>query len=126
MKKPLQSLPALRIILLVSLLALPILTGCGRIRRWFTPANLHSVTIGWTAGNSSIAGYNVYRISQFSGPIRLTTRIVTSTQYIDKDVEAGRTYSYYVTSVDFKGLESLPSQKISVTVPTTVTVPAKQ
>ncbi len=111
-------MPRLRALFLFSILSLSLLAGCGRIRRWFTPANPHSVTIGWTAGNSSIAGYNVYRESQFSGAIRLTTRTVPGTQYTDKSVEAGRTYSYYVTSVDFKGLESKPSEKITVTIPT--------
>jgi fibronectin type 3 domain-containing protein len=55
----------------------------------------------------------------------LTNKIVSGTQYIDRNVEAGRTYTYSVTSVDFKGIESNPSANITVTVPTT-TPPAKQ
>jgi len=117
MKKTHQAMPHLRAVFLFSILSVSLLAGCGRLRRWFAPANPHSVTIGWSAGNSSIAGYNVYRESQFSGPIRLTTRAVTGTQYTDTSVEAAHAYSYYVTSVDFKGLESKPSEKISVAVP---------
>ncbi len=89
------------------------------------PDNPHSVTISWTASKSLVAGYNVYREYQLSGPVRLTLRLVSGTQYTDKTVAAGRTYSYYVTSVDLRGIESKPSEKVSVTVPTTVTPPAK-
>ncbi|HWF13672.1 MAG TPA: hypothetical protein VG272_08060 [Candidatus Acidoferrales bacterium] len=64
-----------------------------------------------------MAGYNVYREWQFSGPIRLTPQIVQGTQFIDKTAIAGHVYSYYVTSVDSGGLESKPSESISVNVP---------
>jgi len=52
--------------------------------------------------------------------------MVSGTQYIDKTVEGGRTYIYSVTTVDVNGVESKPSDNITVTVPTTVTPPAKQ
>jgi fibronectin type 3 domain-containing protein len=90
------------------------------------PANPHSVTITWTASKSPVAGYNVYRVSEPGGPVKLTPRIVSGTEYTDRTVEAGHTYSYYVTSVDSKGKESRPSGKITATVPSGVPPPAKQ
>jgi hypothetical protein len=129
MRKPSPSSRSLHVFLLLSALALLLLAGCGKLRSLFAfkePENPHSVTIQWTPGKTPAAGYNVYRESQFSGPIKLTTRIVSGTQYTDKTVEAGRTYSYSVTSVDSRGLESVPSQKATVTVPTTIIPPAKQ
>ena len=120
---------ALRGFCLFSFVALSLLSGCGKLRSWSTrkePENPHSATIGWAASVSPVAGYNVYRESQPGGAVKLTTRTVSGTQYTDKTVEAGHTYSYYVTSVDLKGIESKPSAKITATVPTTVTPPAKQ
>jgi len=57
-------------------------------------------------------GYYVYRETQFSGPIKLTPQIIVGTQYVDKSVEAGHNFPYFVTSVDSRGLESKPSDKI--------------
>ena len=131
MRKLLHSSPALRDFCLVSFVALSVLAGCGQklsgdTQKPAEPANPHSVTINWTASPSPVAGYNVYRSSGSASPVRLTNGIVSGTQYTDRTVEAGKTYSYYVTSVDFKGIESKPSGKITATVPTTVTPPAKQ
>jgi hypothetical protein len=129
MRKPCPSSRSLHLFLLVSVVALSFLAGCGKLRRLFAfqePENPHSVTVQWTPGKTPVAGYNVYRESQFSGPIKLTTRIVSGTQYTDKTAQGGRTYSYFVTSVDSRGLESVPSEKTTVTVPTTITPPAKQ
>lgn len=129
MRNPSLSSRSLRIFFLFFVLALSSLAGCGKLRSLLKPnepENPHSVTIQWTPGKTPVAGYNVYRESQFSGPIKLTTRIVSGTQFTDKNVVAGQTYSYSVSSVDFRGLESPPSEKITVTVPTTVTPPAKQ
>jgi hypothetical protein len=120
MKKRFHVIRALRCLFMVSLAALFLLTGCGKLRGLYErlkPANPHSVAISWNPSNSSVAGYNVYRDSEFSGPVKLTPQIVAGTQFTDKNVQAGRTYSYYVTSVDFKGLESKPSDRISVTIP---------
>jgi fibronectin type 3 domain-containing protein len=71
-----------------------------------------------------VAGYIVYRVSANGKTDRLTARLVAETKYTDNTVQAGQTYSYYVTSVDAKGVESKPSDKITATVPSTP--PAKQ
>jgi len=121
----------LRRFCLYSFVALLLLAGCGKRlsgeAQKSDPANPHFVTITWAASKSPVAGYNVYRASPPGSPaIKLTIALVTATQYTDRAVEAGRTYSYYVTSVDNKGNESKPSGDITATVPTTVTPPAKQ
>ena len=131
MRNPLDYSSALRGFFLFSFVALSLMSGCGKLRSLFTPpqkdsGNPHSVTIGWNATGSPVQGYNVYRASPPGAPVKLTTRIVSSTQYTDKTVETGHTYAYSVTSVDFKGTESVPSANITVTVPTTVTPTAKQ
>ena len=85
----------------------------------------HSVTITWNASSSPVAGYNVYRTSPPGAPVKLTKKIVAATQYIDRTVQAGQTYSYSVTAVDIKGVESAPSGIITVTIPSDGAPPAK-
>jgi fibronectin type 3 domain-containing protein len=129
MRKPIHSLPGLRGFRLIAFIGLSLLAGCGKQRSSAAQKeanNPHSATISWTASASAVAGYNVYRESPPNGPIKLTPGIVSGTQYTDKTVEGGHTYLYYVTSVDSKGVESAPSGKITVTIPTTVPPPAKQ
>ena len=99
---------------------LSLIAGCGKMRGIFSPSapeNPHFVTISWAPSKSAVMGYNVYREYQYSGAVRLTPQIVTQTQYVDGTAQAGRTYEYYVTSVDSRGLESKPSERITVAVP---------
>jgi fibronectin type 3 domain-containing protein len=72
-----------------------------------------------------VAGYYVYRSNGSGKPVNLTSHAFYGTQFTDTAVEAGQTYTYYVTSVNYEGIESRPSETISVTVPATVTLPAK-
>jgi len=116
----------------VSFLALIfLLSGCGRLhsrdlQTETSNNNPHSATISWAPSASPVAGYNVYRTSPPGGPVKLTPKIISATQYTDRTVEAGHTYIYFVTSVDSRGMESSPSMKATVTIPTTVTPPAQQ
>jgi fibronectin type 3 domain-containing protein len=41
----------------------------------------------------------------------------TQTAYVDSPVQSGQGYSYFVTSVDNSGTESVPSDMISVAIP---------
>ena len=109
-------------------MALSILAGCGTVRSWYQKESSgpHSVTIQWKASTSPVAGYNVYREARPKGPVKLNAKPVPDTQYVDQYVETGVTYTYYITSVNSKGLESRPSELVSVTVPTTSTPPAQQ
>jgi fibronectin type 3 domain-containing protein len=130
MKNPSHFTRIRRGLFLVCFAALSLISGCGKLRDLFSsthkePDNPHSVTIGWTASKSPVEGYNVYRATPSSGPVKLTPRLVSGTQYTDKTVEAGQTYMYSVTSVDFKAVESISSEKITVTVPLNASPPAK-
>jgi fibronectin type 3 domain-containing protein len=129
MDKPLYSQRAQRGVCQFSFVILAILPGCGKFHSLYAqkePDNPHSATITWTASTSSVAGYNVYRESQSGPATQLTNGLVPGTQYTDKTVEAGHTYSYFVKSVDSKGVESGPSEKITVTIPTTATPPTNK
>jgi hypothetical protein len=114
---------------LIPLVAIILLAGCGHQQPQAVKkeaANPHSVTLSWKAGKSPVAGYNVYRVLPPGGPIKLSPSIVTDTQFTDHTVEAGNTYFYFITTVDSKGVESRPSEKLTVPVPTDPTSPAKQ
>ena len=129
MRKTIHPSQALRGFCRFSLVALSLLAGCGKLRSLNAQKeqdNPHSATITWVASVSPVEGYSVYRESPPSAAVKLTTGLVSGTQYTDKTVEAGHTYLYYVTSVDSKGVESKPSAKIKVTIPTTVAPPANQ
>jgi fibronectin type 3 domain-containing protein len=129
MRKSLQTRPALRRLCLFSFAALSLLAGCGKLRNLYAQkesGKSHSVTINWSASVSRVAGYNVYRASPPGAPVKLTANLVSGTQYTDRSVEAGHTYTYSVTAVDFKGTESLPSGITTVTIPTDGTPPANQ
>lgn len=128
MKTPLHFPPGLRGFCLAASVTLLLLAACGKKQDAAQtppkPASGHSVTISWAPSKSAIAGYIVYRVDASGKTQRLTRSLVSETKYTDTTVAGGQTYSYYVTSVDAKGTESQPSDKISATVPTTP--PAKQ
>jgi fibronectin type 3 domain-containing protein len=129
MRKTPHLRPAQRAFSIFAFAALSLLSGCGKLRNLYAqkePEKPHSVTISWKPSVSRVAGYNVYRATPPNRPVKLTPQIVSGTQYIDKAVDVGRTYTYSVTSVDFKGAESAPSGIFTVTIPTTAAPPAKQ
>jgi fibronectin type 3 domain-containing protein len=111
-----------RSILVFAFLLVSVTTGCGKLSQLYARIHTervtyHAVTISWNPAKSNIAGYNVYRDWQYNGATRLNPQIVQGTQFVDNTAIAGHIYSYYVTSVDSKGLESKPSEIASVVVP---------
>lgn len=79
----------------------------------------HSVSLGWTASTSTVAGYNVYRGSQSGGPyVAVNSGLDASTSYTDTSVRAGQTYYYVVTAVDGSGNESVYSNQAQAVIPT--------
>ena len=120
MRTPAHPSRTLRSLYAFAFAALLFASGCGKIREFFSPSapeNPHFVTISWNPSKTPVVGYNVYREYQYSAAVRLTPRAVPETQYVDGNVQGGRVYVYYVTAVDARGLESKPSEKITVTVP---------
>ena len=81
----------------------------------------HEVSLIWVAPTKSpvpVSGYNIYRATGNSTSfLRLDASEDTQTDYVDTNVVARTTYSYYVTSVDSKGIESGPSNQVTFTVP---------
>lgn len=79
----------------------------------------HSVSLGWTASTSTVAGYNVYRGSQSGGPyVAVNSGLDSITSYTDTAVQAGQTYYYVVTAVDGSGNESVYSNQAQAVIPT--------
>jgi hypothetical protein len=101
------------------LLAAPCLlqvAGCGSDPSGENQAS-PSVVVRWTPSASDVVGYNVYRVSPGVAQSKLTAELVRETKFVDSTVEAEHSYSYFVTSVSAKGLESDPSERIDVQVP---------
>jgi hypothetical protein len=84
-------------------------------------ATQHQVSLSWAAPASSpdpVSGYNIYRATGSSSSFqRLNPSSNTPTSYVDLTIVASTTYTYYVASVDSQGIESVPSNEVTVTVP---------
>ena len=106
---------------LIFAMAALVLTACGKNHAAGQDGRRgpHSVTISWAASISPVEGYYVYRRSPpGANYVRLNSEPLKATQYTDTSVEAGHTYTYYVTAVDSKKVESTASTMVSATVPT--------
>jgi fibronectin type 3 domain-containing protein len=91
----------------------------GLVRR-VSQSMSHKVDLSWKAPNSAhrISGYHVYRAKAGDSSYQLlNSTLVTQTKFMDITVRGGQSYDYFVRSVDATGAESLPSNKIRVTVP---------
>ena len=80
------------------------------------------ISLFWPANaEPDVAGYLVYRSTDANLPkdrwTVLTTALGTRTTFIDENVDAGKTYYYYVVAVDTSGNKSRPSEVVSETVP---------
>jgi len=80
------------------------------------------LSIFWVANTEAdLAGYYLYRSTDPNLAkkkwTRLTPTLYTKTTFTDQNVEAGKTYYYYVVAVDNASNESPPSEVASETVP---------
>lgn len=90
------------------------LTGTGQ------SAAGYQVDLTWDAPGTStdpVAGYNIYRAAGSSLFTLLNSSADSVTNYTDSSVASGSSYEYEVTSVDKNGVESLPSNVFSVSIP---------
>ena len=75
----------------------------------------------WSASpEPDVAGYLLYRSTDPNLPkpwTLLTPALYTKTTFTDQNVEASKTYYYYVIAVDNAGNKSQPSEVVSETVP---------
>jgi hypothetical protein len=78
----------------------------------------HSVALTWIASTSTVAGYNVYRLTG-SGTVytMINSSLVTTLAYTDTTVQSATTYSYVTTAVDASGKESIYSNPASAQIP---------
>jgi uncharacterized repeat protein (TIGR01451 family) len=71
-----------------------------------------SVMLTWTAPiDTSVVGFNVYRRDEATAAAasRISSRLITESAYVDKAVAKGKSYSYYVKSINADGAESANS-----------------
>ena len=79
------------------------------------------VTLNWLAPVSSpdpVVGYDVYRsVSGKKSYTELNAALITATSYSDLALLYGVSYDYYATSVDAVGVQSVPSNTVTVQIP---------
>jgi len=75
-----------------------------------------TVSLSWTASNSPVVGYNIYR-STGGSYARINSALDPSTTYVDSSVQPGNTYYYATTAVDSSGVQSVPSNQVQVEIP---------
>ncbi|RPI76121.1 MAG: hypothetical protein EHM45_13875, partial [Desulfobacteraceae bacterium] len=67
--------------------------------------------LNWTANDEpDLAGYDLYRDN-----IKINTTLIKETQYRDQNLKEG-TYNYIVKAVDKAGLESVPSNSVTLKI----------
>lgn len=121
--------PVVRRVLLAALVlvAWPHLTGCAARGKAPAPSPAENV-LRWQAQNEKrVYGYLVFRAEQPEGPfLRISRQIIHvppdapeigSYQFIDREVEPGRTYYYTLDMVRSTGHKTRFSGVISKTVP---------
>ena len=80
----------------------------------------HQVDLSWDAPTSSadpVAGYNIYRLTGTAPFALINPSPNPSLTYVDTAVTSGTTYSYEVKAVDSSGVESVPSNEITLAIP---------
>jgi hypothetical protein len=83
-----------------------------------TQAGQHSVALSWNASTSTVAGYNVYRGTQFGGPYsKLNSSLIAGTSYSDSSVQSATTYYYVSTAVNSSSVESGYSNQATAVIP---------
>jgi len=78
----------------------------------------HDVNLSWSPSSSAVAGYNVYRGTQATGPFtRINSTLDTATVYTDNSVASGHTYYYATTAANSSGVESGYSNLAQAAIP---------
>jgi hypothetical protein len=80
------------------------------------------ISLFWPANpEPDVAGYTIYRSTDPNLPkdrwTKLTPALYTRTTFTDENVEAGKTYYYYIAATDTSGNVSRASEVVSETVP---------
>jgi hypothetical protein len=64
-----------------------------------------------------LAGYNIYRRTENTEPVKINPRLLTIPAFHDETVQPGMKYFYSVSAVDLRNNESAKSQEASEAVP---------
>lgn len=76
------------------------------------------VDLTWNPNNDSdLAGYNVYRRTEDTQPVRINQGLVKTPAFRDDNVQPGAKYLYSISAIDLRNNESARSQEASETVP---------
>jgi hypothetical protein len=67
--------------------------------------------------DADLAGYNVYRMDDDGAANKINPELVRAPAYRDTNVQSGKRYTYWVSSVDLRGNESARSEQASESVP---------
>jgi hypothetical protein len=99
--------------------------GTGQAPHSGTQPKRHHVSLSWHAGPPTgastedlVNGYNVYRRDAMTANyVKINSDLVVDTDYVDDFVRPGETYQYETTAVNFRGIESGPSNRVTVEIP---------
>jgi fibronectin type 3 domain-containing protein len=67
--------------------------------------------------SADLAGYNIYRSEGNAAPVKLNSELVKPPSYRDTAVSPGKSYTYFVSSVDARNNESQKSEAAFESVP---------
>ncbi|MBN1384546.1 MAG: glycoside hydrolase family 9 protein [Elusimicrobia bacterium] len=77
----------------------------------------YSIYLSWGGNTKDIYGYDIYRsIQQEEKYEKINTDIIQVNRYTDDNINYGKKYSYYIKTVSYTGIESIPSQKVSASI----------
>jgi hypothetical protein len=82
------------------------------------PGQQPAIDLVWAPDtDADLAGYNVYRYTAGTAPIKVTGELLKTPAFRDTNVESGKNYFYSVSAVDLRGNESAKSEEASEAVP---------
>ena len=78
----------------------------------------NTVIIKWLPPARNIKSYTVTKkyFNKYFFPKTLNIKGFTTTTFVDKDIQAGKTYKYQIVGIDTDGIMTKPSREISITI----------
>jgi hypothetical protein len=77
----------------------------------------HAVALNWDPSTSDVVGYYVYRVLTDGSFAKINSAPVVLTQYIDRSIQVGQSYTYVVTAVNADSVESDYSDPVIAVIP---------
>ncbi|MDE5591392.1 MAG: fibronectin type III domain-containing protein, partial [Helicobacter sp.] len=76
----------------------------------------NSVVLRWIPKDDRAKEYIVYKKTSLLGEILRYNKVLTP-EFIDKEITPGQRYKYSISTLDANGIESKPSNEITLTAP---------